>query len=335
MSTIEERLARDIAAVTGGVVVTESDMKEARDAVADRVEIGRERTRRRTVAGLIAAAVLIPIVGVAISRAQDADRSAPEIGPAQPGQSQPDTVQSGADQWLAGDAPTADLVQGVWREDNGTVSIRFTASGAVSSDINGRVFGAPDITGHYEIAGHLITVHADGGTAGCAGETYVMRASIVEPGLMHFNPTQAGSGECMFVRPQWGAWERIAPVAEGLAGVRIANKGWHPVTDARELDGLWMAEGGGYVLELDRAGSYYVADGTGAPVDRGRWTKQGSTLTLASSADSVDCSKGDRLVWGDLEMVDDHPNLRGTVKENRCDVPWASKGWIWIPDVRR
>jgi hypothetical protein len=33
MSTIEERLARDIAAVTGGVVVTDSDVRDARDVL--------------------------------------------------------------------------------------------------------------------------------------------------------------------------------------------------------------------------------------------------------------------------------------------------------------
>jgi hypothetical protein len=330
MSTIEERLERDIAAVTGGVVVTESDLEEARDAVAERVEIGGERSRRRTVAGLIAAAVVIPIVGVAIAKAQEADRSAPAISP-----SEPSPTQTGADLWLAGEAPTADLVQGVWREDNGTVSVRFSPSGSFSSDANGRVFGSPDFTGTYEVAGHLITLHVDGGTPGCAGETFVMRASIVEKGLMHFNPTQPGSDDCWLVRPQFGAWEQMAPGGDPMAGITVANKGWHPVTGARELYGLWMAEGLGYVLELDRNGSYYVADGTGDPIDQGEWTMRGSDLTLASSADSASCSKGDQLVWRGLEMVDDHPNLRATAKANPCGVPWASKAWIWVPDVRR
>ena len=43
MSTIEERLARDIAAVTGGVVVTESDLRDARDAVDERIDSRRQR----------------------------------------------------------------------------------------------------------------------------------------------------------------------------------------------------------------------------------------------------------------------------------------------------
>jgi hypothetical protein len=54
MSTIEERLARDIAAVMGGVVVTESDLRNAREAVEDRIEGRRKRGRRRTVAAVAA-----------------------------------------------------------------------------------------------------------------------------------------------------------------------------------------------------------------------------------------------------------------------------------------
>ena len=58
MSSIEERLARDIAAVTGGVVVTESDLRDARDAVDERIESRRQRDRR-TVLAAAAAAVLV------------------------------------------------------------------------------------------------------------------------------------------------------------------------------------------------------------------------------------------------------------------------------------
>ena len=48
MSSIEERFARDIAAVTQGVVVTESDLRDARNAVDERIDSKRQRDRRRT-----------------------------------------------------------------------------------------------------------------------------------------------------------------------------------------------------------------------------------------------------------------------------------------------
>ena len=43
MSSIEERLERDISAVTKGVVVTERDLLDARDAIDERVDTGRGR----------------------------------------------------------------------------------------------------------------------------------------------------------------------------------------------------------------------------------------------------------------------------------------------------
>ena len=64
MSSIEERLARDIAAVTKGVVVTESDLRDARDAVDERIDSQRQRDRRRIVVAAAAAAVVIPVLGI-------------------------------------------------------------------------------------------------------------------------------------------------------------------------------------------------------------------------------------------------------------------------------
>jgi hypothetical protein len=57
MSTIEERLARDIAAVTGEVVVTESHLREAREEVDERIGNRRRRDRSVVVAAAAAAAV--------------------------------------------------------------------------------------------------------------------------------------------------------------------------------------------------------------------------------------------------------------------------------------
>ena len=63
MSTIEERLSRDIEAVTGEIVVTESDLRDARADVEDRIEGERQRDRRRGVVAAAAAAAVV--VGVA------------------------------------------------------------------------------------------------------------------------------------------------------------------------------------------------------------------------------------------------------------------------------
>ncbi len=88
------------------------------------------------------------------------------------------------------------------------------------------------------------------------------------------------------------------------------------------------------MLELDAGGTYSVADESGAPVDRGRWSLRKADLTLTSSAASDACNTGDRLVWSDLEQVNPGPTtgLRGAVQENSCGAPWTPKAWILFPD---
>ena len=127
MSSIEERLARDIAAVTGGVVVTESDLRDARDAVDERIDSRRQRDRRRTVIAAAAAAVLIPVAG--IRRVPDAGRRR-QVGTAAAKPGPTVAVDPDAD-FLTGDAPTAQLIDGVWRLDNGDLLMLFGEDGTV------------------------------------------------------------------------------------------------------------------------------------------------------------------------------------------------------------
>ena len=106
------------------------------------------------------------------------------------------------------------------------------------------------------------------------------------------------------------------------------------VTAAEEsrLYGTWMAEGGGHLLELAPNGEYHVAAGTGEQVDYGEWALQGSKLTLTSWPDSVECSSGDRLVLGGVEVGDSGTALlRATVRENTCGAAWTPERWVLIP----
>lgn len=334
MSSVEERLGRDIAAVTGGVVVTESELKDARDAVEDRIEIGRTRSRRRTVAGLVAAAVVIPIVGVAIARSAGDDGStAPPVSPLSP---TPTAIRAPADQWLTGAPPTRELVKGVWREDNGHLSIRFSPSGTVQFDEFGQLFGAPTFEGTYEITGDVISIDVDGGGAGCTDANFAMRASLPKPGLMRFVPTTVGSGKCTFSQVGvWAAWERVLPAGPVFTSMRIPDRlPWGPWPDRHSLVGMWAAEGGGYLLEIDRSGSYYVADESAKPIDRGQWSYRNARLTLTSSADSVECSRGDQVVVRDMEQVNPGSGtlgMRWTVEQNTCGGTWAAKDWFLVP----
>ena len=108
MSSIEERLARDIAAVTGGVVVTESDLKDAREAVDERID-SSQRRRRRLALGAAVAAVVVPIVAVtAVGVLGDPESATPvspvptDPVPTNPGAADPDTAEA----FLTGSAPT-------------------------------------------------------------------------------------------------------------------------------------------------------------------------------------------------------------------------------------
>ena len=109
MSSMEERLARDIAAVTEGVVMTESDQRDAREAVVERIEGRRQRDRRRTVGAAAAAAILLPVMGiVAVQTLGGDDKSSPVVDP-------PTSVNDDVEAFLTGTDPTPELVVGVWR----------------------------------------------------------------------------------------------------------------------------------------------------------------------------------------------------------------------------
>jgi hypothetical protein len=328
--SIEELLARDIAAVTGGVVVTESDLRNAHDTVVERIESQRQWSRRRTVIAAAAAAVLILVVGIAAYEVRGGDRqSAPPANPS-PAPSDPQA------DFLTGSAPTPDLLQGIWRLDNGTVQMRFSAPDVISIDDGGRLFDNPGVHGTYVIAGDLITVSVDDGPAGCGGQEFAMRASLPEPGALHFVYTQLGSDGCATTtRDERWVMEQVLPASRFMTGLVFSTEtGWQPLVGKNALYGVWLAERGGYVLEIDPGGAYYVADESGEAVDRGQWSlRGGSDLTLTSSAGSTACNTGDRLVLAAVEQVDPGGTraLRSTVRENTCSADWVPAAWILIP----
>lgn len=329
MSSIEERLARDIAAVIGGVVVTESDLRDARDALDERVAGRRHWDRRRTVVAAAAAAVLILILGVtAFLTLGGDDKAVPPAGPA------PTPSTDSHAEFLSGSAPTSDLLDGVWRLDNGGVLMRFAAPDLVSFDRSGRLFEAPGVQGTYAIDGDLITITVDGGLAGCGGQQIAMRASVPKQGALHLVYTEPGAGSCATLEDERWVMEQVLPTSPIMAElVYSAEKGWQPLASEAALHGSWLAEGGGHVLEIDPGGSYYVADESAKPIDRGRWSLRGSDLTLTSSAGAAECSEGDQLVLGTVEQVAGPGTtaMRSTVQKNACGAAWADAVWILIP----
>lgn len=328
MSSIEERLMRDIAAVTGGVVMTESDLRIAREAVSERIDSRRKRARLGALVAAAAATVLVLVLGVAALQTLGGDsKTAP---PADPG---PTTSDDSYADFLTGSAPTPELVQGIWRLDNGDVLMRFAPPDLVSFDSRGRLFENPGVQGRYEIDGDLITITVDGGPAGCGGQQFAMRASLPEQGLMRFVYTQPGTGNCGAAQDERWVMEQVLPASPSIAGLVLSTEsGWQPLSDETRLHGTWFTEGGGHVLELAPNGQYHLAAGSGEQVDYGEWSLQGSRLTLTSWPDSVECSASDELVLGNVEYIDPGTTvIRSTVQKNSCGAAWADAVWILIP----
>ena len=177
VSTIEERLSRDIEAVTGEIVVTESDLRDARVAVEDRIEGGRQRDRRR---GLVAAAaVAAVVVGVTTWQGLTGDDASPS--PAKPGPS-PEALSDRDQEFLTGDPVTAEVLTGVWRLDNAHHLFRFSSDGRFSYDSTGRLVADPQLDGTFAVDGDTITLNIEGGTTDCAGQTLTVRAVLALPG---------------------------------------------------------------------------------------------------------------------------------------------------------
>jgi hypothetical protein len=332
MSTIEELLARDIEAVTADVVVTESDLREARAAVDERV---RSRSRRdlRTRVVVVAAAAAV-VVGVAGWQVLWSDDGSPT--PARPVPSPtPSEVVDPEQPFLSGDPPTQEQMAGVWRLDNPTTSrmlYQFTADGQVRYDDKGRLSEDPLVTGTYDISGKRITVEVDGGQAQCAGRTLVWRAVVNSAGGLNVLPTDEGADGCG--RPYQVQWvlEQMLPQPDDGASFDVPRgDDWPPPTSRGALVGIWWAVGEEYLVELRQEGSYSVLAGKGEVVDRGTWAVDGAVtqVTLTSTADSATCREGDRFVLRSLRSADLGAwNLRGSVARDDCAGGWALNKWV-------
>ncbi|HVE62248.1 MAG TPA: hypothetical protein VNB94_00400 [Mycobacteriales bacterium] len=330
MSSIEERLARDVAAVRGGVVVTESHLYEARTELHQRIDSASRRDRRRAVAAAAAAAVVLGAVGITASLALGDDPDTTRL--AGPGASPSNAVAAPP----SGSAPTIALISGIWRLDNGETTVKFDAKGDVRFDEHGTLFSDPVTTGTYAIDGDLITVTTTGDKqTGCVGTETAMRVSLSEPGELQFIQSDTIPGACSPLPSQRGGLNRLLPTSRGMAELVFSkDTGWQPLSDKTTLLGLWLAEGGGHVLEMDRDGTYFIADESADPIDTGQWSVSGADLTLTSSARSNRCSVGDRYVLGTVEWNKPGTRaFRGTVKQNTCGGAWTPAVWILAPNT--
>ena len=147
----------------------------------------------------------------------DDEASAPPVSPAPSATADPDAS------FLTGAAPTPELLNGVWRVDNGTLLVRFSvydrSPDEVFFDNGGELYSDPRVQGTFAINGDLITVTATGGRAGCAGQTFSMRASLPSDGAMKLRLRRARDGR-LHRRRRASRWvlEQVLPTSEGSPG---------------------------------------------------------------------------------------------------------------------
>ena len=327
MSSIEEQLTRDIAAATENLVVTDVELRRARADLDQRIVRQRSRSRRRVVGSLAVAAVVLPVLGYLAFHLPGSEKdSVQPAGTVSP-------REAADNMWLTGDAPTQDQLQGVWRLDNDRVHVRFWAPDRVALDDAGGVVGNPAVRGTYTLEGDLVTVRIDGGWAGCDGQTFSMRTSVPEDGLLRLAGGVPYTGRCSFRSVDYWALERLLPAGIYRHLGFPQHRHLPSLTRRSDLFGAWVADGGRHVLEMDPGGAYYVVDAASSVVDQGSWALSGSALTLTSSAASATCEGGDRLELVDLRRADRWASMFGaSVRENTCGGDWTETSWAHVPD---
>ena len=314
--------------------MTNSDLRDARDELDARIQSRRWRDRRMVL--VAAAAVVAVVLGIVGWRAlTDSDPSPASAAPVADPSVVLSELSASDEAFLAGDPPTPELLEGVWRLDNPTDSrmlFGFTADGQVRYDDTGRLTDDPLVSGSYAIEGDLITVEVDDGQAGCSGQTMAFRGAMNTGGGVDLVPVDAEPLSCgRPARTQW-VLERVLPAHVYADFVVPPGNRWDAPTGREALVGTWLAGGAHYIIELLADGRFTTIAGSGEVVDRGTWTDASSTtmLTLTSSADSPSCREGDTFALSNLRARDIGTlALQGELERNDCDLaPWL--GWFML-----
>jgi hypothetical protein len=326
VSTIEERLSRDIEAVTGGIVVTESDLRDARAEVNERIENGQQHSRRRGVVAAAAAAAVV--VGVATWQGLSGDDPSPS--PAPPGPS-PSELTDAEQEFLTGEPVTAGVLPGVWRLDNGSTLFMFSSDGRFSLDDTGQLSADPLVDGTYEVENDAISVDIEGGTAGCAGKAITLRAVVTEAGTLNVLPVGRGASGCEAPSSYQWVLEPALPAGFFSEIKNGPGANWSPPLGYEAVQATWYDPQGGYLVELRDDGTFTTLAGMGEVADRGTWTvdPEVTRLSIVSGADSPTCREGDRFVLDNLRAREIGVlNLEGDLARNDCDVEWKGTAWV-------
>ena len=331
MNDIEQLLIRDIAAVSKEIEMTDADLRTARATIEERVAYDGGPSRRLLATAAAAAAVLV--VGVVTWQAIPGGDSSPTPAP-QPSPTEGISQQSELnEQFLTGTLPTPEVLVGVWRQDGQNLLMSVTADGRIRFDAAGRLFSDPAVLGTYELNGEVITVDVDSGSAGCRGETLMLRAAHdADIGLLRMVNVDVPclAGPALGFRQEW---EQVLP-ANGtfLRGLVVDDGGeWEPPAGLDSVNGVWYSPGEDHVLELLPTGDYTVVDAAAEIVDEGLWSLGSRMAQLRlESAGSRTCQAGDLFVLGSVEQQqhDGAAFMLAEVTRDDCGGGWADDQWV-------
>ncbi len=238
--------------------MTESDLRDARVAVEDRIESGRQRDRRRGV--VVAAAAAAVVVGVATW--QGLSGKTPVLRRRRPDRRRR-PCRTRTRTFLTGDAVTAEILPGVWRLDNRAWLFMFTSDGRFSYDEHRAAVADPLVDGTYAVDGDTITVDIEGGTAGCAGQTLTLRAVVFARARCTCCPSAASRAAAALPSAPSGCWSRCCRRATSPGSRTGPGGNWDPLAGYGAMQGTWYDPQGGYLVELRDDGSYSTLTGSG------------------------------------------------------------------------
>lgn len=216
---------------------------------------------------------------------------------------------------IEGEPPTPETLAGIWRNETPgweDLLAHFDADGTFVVARRGNLGNDPaDTTGYppviasYEIDGRTVSVKFREEACAPKGSTFEWEAGVSKDGRLHNVFLSVPGGTCP---PHVGLefrWVRVSPSSPASAGI-TPDMAWEsglPPTDVRQLLGIWLLHGSGYLLRIFGDGTFLLADDGRLltdPDDQGTFEVVGEgTLILTSGEESRICSEGDSWVWRD------------------------------------
>lgn len=342
----EQRVITALRALTGGLTVTEQDTLESHAQLTSRLTASSPRRRTATV--LVAAAALIVAAAIVGLVTRDGDRAtvpqpATPLTPAERlvDELQPDAYTLPGAEFLAGRAPTAADLVGLWVLRNESPD----SSDVAPMIVDGRGFwrvGVPThalIWGTSSVAGDSWTRQVDGRSqcaqeGGVAGFSQDWTTALAADGSLR---TKLASGQNVCT-PLEGTevWDRVAPGSPVADYLRAASEDldWQAAGSSIPIEGVYVAPATGHVLEILSEGFRYFRSLTDARLDaadRGELDPEAAQGTISGTCQGG--SFAGRLETGVVPGVEGYlianPAIRITPSADSCSSDLAAQG-IWV-----